>query len=524
MEFEKFKEQTKMYNDEVTPPQSERYTLDVTAQTPHKVSWNAHHHDKPILGVNGNEFDFDAGDIGDLLTGDPHHDDSAGNQNKRLSESSMFRDDDFRRRSSGAAVQALLSELDMSVDANMPSPPADGVLLRPELPWKVLMETHFQSKYLRNDRKNIQCFPTCTLQGGHAAQTAANNGNPANWCRGPVFARAFAVDPETNLADMSLFECYGVFCKGQAATMAATLADHPNRLRGTMTKVDARSVAIRIMPSTWKYDEPLKKKFANNENKEVFFFCIVMLFRGNEIGRSVSPPFELGSHKSTMRKKRQAMEGTDNKLVKRLVQEPFAQASRWTLKTFAGIDYPPEVEQVSDDDCDIENQSVMDAQELKYAIPVRKQYQSKRVSVSFLLWLPPFGLFGAHHAYLGKTKWAMASALTLNVLLMGWIADAFRIPELVFTANFIEPIAATEIKPKDVSTTEMFFFWLFFGVFGGHKYLNGEYALGLLYTFTLGGLFVFWLRDGYELFFAMDKPSVSKAIVVDSYGGPIHGR
>ena len=55
-------------------------------------------------------------------------------------------------------------------------------------------------------------------------------------------------------------------------------------------------------------------------------------------------------------------------------------------------------------------------------------------TMAYLLWLPPLGLFGAHHHYLG-TATATVRTATLNYFTLGWMADAVMMPSMVSSAN-----------------------------------------------------------------------------------------
>ena len=55
---------------------------------------------------------------------------------------------------------------------------------------------------------------------------------------------------------------------------------------------------------------------------------------------------------------------------------------------------------------------------------------------AYVLWLPPFGLFGLHQFYLGRIRWGIFYLLTGGVFGIGWLVDVFRIPDLVRQANW----------------------------------------------------------------------------------------
>ena len=49
------------------------------------------------------------------------------------------------------------------------------------------------------------------------------------------------------------------------------------------------------------------------------------------------------------------------------------------------------------------------------------------------------------------------------------------------------------------STMILWISWLFGGVFGIHRFILGQWALGFLYMFTMGLLMVGWIGDGFAL-------------------------
>jgi len=123
---------------------------------------------------------------------------------------------------------------------------------------------------------------------------------------------------------------------------------------------------------------------------------------------------------------------------------------------------------------------------------VAKPAHDLRISIALILWLPPFGFFGLHQFYLGRTRWALASMFTLNLAILGWIADAFRLPMLVYASN-------THHDKVGMSKGELYFIWLILGLLGGHHYATGNFQKGTLYTFTLGLFGIGWILDLWRL-------------------------
>ncbi|HIF04601.1 MAG TPA: NINE protein [Candidatus Poseidoniales archaeon] len=62
------------------------------------------------------------------------------------------------------------------------------------------------------------------------------------------------------------------------------------------------------------------------------------------------------------------------------------------------------------------------------------QLGSKDVGVAYLLWFFA-GIFGVHRFYLGSIGIGLLYLFTFAFLGLGWIIDAFLIPDLVKQAN-----------------------------------------------------------------------------------------
>lgn len=92
----------------------------------------------------------------------------------------------------------------------------------------------------------------------------------------------------------------------------------------------------------------------------------------------------------------------------------------------------------------------------------------KSVWVTYVLWLFG-GIFGAHHLYLGNDLQAFIWWTTLGGYFgMGWIGEAFRIPEMVREANedpgFVERfVYQLRTTPKPPFSTSRFLFAIMVG-------------------------------------------------------------
>jgi hypothetical protein len=49
------------------------------------------------------------------------------------------------------------------------------------------------------------------------------------------------------------------------------------------------------------------------------------------------------------------------------------------------------------------------------------------------------------------------------------------------------------------ATAVVYVVWLFFGIFGGHRILLGDWGMGVLYFFTCGLFFIGWIGDFAKL-------------------------
>ena len=61
--------------------------------------------------------------------------------------------------------------------------------------------------------------------------------------------------------------------------------------------------------------------------------------------------------------------------------------------------------------------------------------EHKKLWLAYMLWLPPLGIAGCHHYYLGRTWYGIFYTFFLGNFLLGWIADCFRMKSLVTRRN-----------------------------------------------------------------------------------------
>ncbi len=81
-------------------------------------------------------------------------------------------------------------------------------------------------------------------------------------------------------------------------------------------------------------------------------------------------------------------------------------------------------------------------------------------------------------------------ALTMGLLLVGWLIDLFLIPAMVEDASERYPAKTTDYNLAWVLLVLL-------GIFGAHRFYQGKILSGFLYLFTLG---VFGLGIIYDLF------------------------
>ena len=61
--------------------------------------------------------------------------------------------------------------------------------------------------------------------------------------------------------------------------------------------------------------------------------------------------------------------------------------------------------------------------------------ERKKLWLAYLLWVPPLGIVGCHHYYLGRTWYGLFYTFSVGNFLLGWTADMFRMSSLVGRRN-----------------------------------------------------------------------------------------
>jgi TM2 domain-containing membrane protein YozV len=126
------------------------------------------------------------------------------------------------------------------------------------------------------------------------------------------------------------------------------------------------------------------------------------------------------------------------------------------------------------------------------------------------MWLPPFGIFGAHHFYTGRTRWGILYVLTAGLCGCGWLSDFFRLEffltqarkrkeaelGVVLGSHYQIECDATRQRYDLLSTYQL---WFPLGIFGTHHFYLGNNKLGCLYLCTLGGCGILWIIDLFRI-------------------------
>lgn len=125
---------------------------------------------------------------------------------------------------------------------------------------------------------------------------------------------------------------------------------------------------------------------------------------------------------------------------------------------------------------------------------VKKAGLDKRsVGTAYIMSMPPFGLFGAYHYYLGNYALGITYTLTLGIFSIGWIVDLFRMKKLVKAAN--DPTSdhgMTKITAYVLCVSPL-------GIFGAHHFYLNRYLNGGFYAATLGMFGFGWIFDMFRL-------------------------
>ena len=115
-------------------------------------------------------------------------------------------------------------------------------------------------------------------------------------------------------------------------------------------------------------------------------------------------------------------------------------------------------------------------------------YGDRSKLLAYLFWI--FGFIGLHRFYLGRPISGAIWALTMGLLLVGWLVDLFLIAAMVEDASERYPAKASDYNLAWVLLVLL-------GIFGAHRFYQGKILSGVLYLLTVG---VFGLGIIYDLF------------------------
>lgn len=107
---------------------------------------------------------------------------------------------------------------------------------------------------------------------------------------------------------------------------------------------------------------------------------------------------------------------------------------------------------------------------------------------AYIFWV--FGFIGLHRFFLGRPLTGTLWALTMGLLLIGWLVDLFLIPAMVDEAN-------ERFPARDVDYNLTWILLILVGALGIHRFYQGKVLSGLLYLLTLG---VFGVGIVYDIF------------------------
>ncbi|XP_071476744.1 uncharacterized protein [Diadema antillarum] len=132
------------------------------------------------------------------------------------------------------------------------------------------------------------------------------------------------------------------------------------------------------------------------------------------------------------------------------------------------------------------------------------ELEDRQVSMAYLYWLPPVGLLGGHHYYLGRIWFGALYTLTLGLFGVGWLVDVFRIYILTKRANEDirtlrsgRPIPTNDPDRMHLDDAYVLAFPL--GFLGLHHFYMRRWMVGVVYFLTFGCMGIGFLIDLFRL-------------------------
>ncbi|XP_041470854.1 uncharacterized protein LOC121420333 [Lytechinus variegatus] len=134
-----------------------------------------------------------------------------------------------------------------------------------------------------------------------------------------------------------------------------------------------------------------------------------------------------------------------------------------------------------------------------YGGPFDELYERSLCS-AYMFWLPPVGIFGGHHYYLGRFGYGVVYSLTMGLFGVGWLFDLFRIWILTRRANQDirtlrsgRPLSSNPSERMHLDDAYSLAFPL--GFLGLHHFYMRRWMFGVIYFLTLGCMGVGFLVD-----------------------------
>ncbi|XP_053400866.1 uncharacterized protein LOC128557496 [Mercenaria mercenaria] len=87
---------------------------------------------------------------------------------------------------------------------------------------------------------------------------------------------------------------------------------------------------------------------------------------------------------------------------------------------------------------------IVDLFRMKHLVEDRNNpSEETSLGTAYIFALPPLGIFGAYHYYLGNVKLGLVYTFTFGIFGIGWIVDLFRMPRLVRKAGLNKKYTGT---------------------------------------------------------------------------------